>query len=170
MSAKRVLRLIVYVVELLLLYVLETTVGLVPAVNGVRPLLLVCAAMMIAMFEGDVTGMLVGIAAGLLMDMGGSDILGFHGLILGLLGFAIGSMTMELFRTNLLVAVIAMTAIVPLVCLAQWLFCFVLPGYHGAVYVLRTHYLPKMLYTYLMTPIFYAINRFFALRLSEAAK
>ena len=108
MTASRIIRISIYAVELLLLYVLETTRGLIPEFSGTRPLLLVCAAMMIALFEGDVTGMCFGIAAGLLIDMGGSDILGFHALILGLLGYAIGSMTMELFKTNLLVAMLSM--------------------------------------------------------------
>ena len=168
MTASRIIRISIYAVELLLLYVLETTRGLIPEFSGTRPLLLVCAAMMIALFEGDVTGMCFGIAAGLLIDMGGSDILGFHALILGLLGYAIGSMTMELFKTNLLVAMLSMMVIIPAVCLLEWLFGYVLAGYNGAAYVLKTHYMPKMLSTYFVTPLFYAVNRFFAMRLSEA--
>lgn len=168
MSGNRIVRIVIYAIELLLLYVLQTTRGLVPEFSGTRPLMLVCAAMMIALFEGDVTGLIFGIAAGLLIDMGGADVLGFHALLLGLLGYAVGTMTMELFKTNLLVAMLSMMLIIPLVCVAEWAAKYVLMGYDGAAYVLKTHYMPKMLYTYLVTPLFYAINRFFALRLSEA--
>ena len=86
MSGNRIVRIVIYAIELLLLYVLQTTRGLVPEFSGTRPLMLVCAAMMIALFEGDVTGLIFGIAAGLLIDMGGADVLGFHALLLGLLG------------------------------------------------------------------------------------
>ena len=107
MSGNRIVRIVIYAIELLLLYVLQTTRGLVPEFSGTRPLMLVCAAMMIALFEGDVTGLIFGIAAGLLIDMGGADVLGFHALLLGLLGYAVGTMTMELFKTNLLVAMLS---------------------------------------------------------------
>ena len=75
MSGNRIVRIVIYTIELLLLYVLQTTRGLVPEFSGTRPLMLVCAAMMIALFEGDVTGLIFGIAAGLLIDMGGADVL-----------------------------------------------------------------------------------------------
>ena len=159
-------RVIVYSIELLVLYVLQST-SFLPAFDGARPLLLVCAAMMIALFEGDVTGMVFGVAAGLLIDMGGDEVLGFHALLLGVCGYVLGSMTMELFRTNLLVAMLAALPVCALVCGLEWVFCYWLQGYNGAVYVLQTHYLPKAVYTYVLVPIAYAMNRFFALRLSE---
>lgn len=168
MSGNRLIRIIIYTIELLLLYVLQST-SVLPEIGGARPLVLVSAAMMIAMFEGDLTGMAIGIAAGLLIDLAGADILGFHGLILGLCGYALGAMTMELFKTNLLVAMLAMLAVVPVVCLLEWVVFFILPGYAGADYVFRIHVLPKMIYTYATVPVLYAVNRFFALRLSEAA-
>ena len=167
MVAKRMIRLIIYAIEILAMYVLQST-SFMPEIGGARPLLLVCAAMTIAVFEGDVSGMAAGIGAGLLMDMGGTDVLGIYALILGVLGYALGAMTMELFRANLLVVLSTMAVIVPLVCVLEWLIFFVVPGYEGAAYVMQTHCVPKMLYTFAITPLFYWVNRFFALRLSEA--
>ena len=159
-------RLVIYSIELLLLYVLQST-SFLPMYDGVRPLVLVCAAMTIALFEGDITGLIFGIAAGLLIDMGGADVLGFHALVLGVCGYVLGAMTMELFKTNLLVAMLAMLPVVALVCGLEWVFCYWLQGYSGAVYVLQVHYLPKAIYTYAVVPIAYVVNRFFAMRLSE---
>ncbi len=158
MLLKKMLRWVFYVVELLLLYLLQTTEA-VPAVYGVRPLLLVGAAMSIALFEGDIPGLAAGIAAGLLMDMGGAEVLGVHALMLGVAGYVLGSMTMELFKSNLPVLLLAMAVVVPAVGALEWLIFFVLPGYPGAAYAMQTHYAPQMLYTFAMTPLFYLLHR-----------
>lgn len=121
------------------------------------------------MFEGDVGGMVVGIAAGLLIDMGGSDLLGFHAILLAVLCFVIGSMTMQIFRTNLLVALLSSLVAVPLVIVLQWVFFYIVPGYGDVQYVFMTSILPKMIYTFAVTPLFYLFNRVIALRLSDAA-
>ncbi|MDD6174857.1 MAG: rod shape-determining protein MreD [Firmicutes bacterium] len=169
MSGRRVFRWILYFLELIAVYVLQTTPGIIPAVSGARPVLLIPAALTIAMFEGDIGGMAVGIAAGLLIDMGGSDILGFHAIVLAILCFVLGSMTMQIFRTNLLVALLAAVVAVPVVIVLQWVFFYILPGYGDLQYVFLGSILPKMVYTFAVTPLFYLFNRVIALRLSEAA-
>lgn len=169
MSGRRVFRWILYFLELIAVYVLQTTPGIIPAVSGARPVLLIPAALTIAMFEGDIGGMTVGIAAGLLIDMGGSDILGFHAIVLAILCFVLGSMTMQIFRTNLLVALLAAFVAVPVVIVLQWVFFYILPGYGDLQYVFLGSILPKMVYTFAVTPLFYLFNRVIALRLSEAA-
>lgn len=158
MLLRKMIRWILYAIELLLLYILQTT-AVVPAVYGVRPLLLIGAAMSIALFEGDMPGLAVGVAAGLLMDMGGAEILGVHALMLGVAGYVLGSMTMELFKANLPVLLLAMAVIVPMVGVLEWLIFFVLPGYPEAAYAMQTHYVPQMLYTFAMTPLFYLVHR-----------
>ena len=148
MSVRRVFRWILYFLELIAVYVLQTTPGIIPAVSGARPVLLIPAALTIAMFEGDIGGMTVGIAAGLLIDMGGSDILGFHAIVLAILCFVLGSMTMQIFRTNLLVALLASFVAVPVVIVLQWVFFYILPGYGDLQYVFLGSLLPKMVYTF----------------------
>ncbi|MBQ9082857.1 MAG: rod shape-determining protein MreD [Clostridia bacterium] len=148
----------IYGIELLMLYILQTT-AVMPAVCGVRPLLLIGAAMSIALSEGEIPGLAVGIGAGLLMDLAGAEILGIHALILGVACYVLGSMTTELFKANLPVLLLAMAVVVPLNSMLEWLIFFVLPGYPGAVYALQTHYAPQMLYTFALTPLFYVLNR-----------
>ncbi len=169
MPTRRIFRWILYFLELVVFYVLQTTPGIIPAVYGARPVLLIPIALTIAMFEGDVGGMVVGIAAGLLIDMGGSDLLGFHAILLAVLCFVIGSMTMQIFRTNLLVALLSSLVAVPLVIVLQWVFFYIVPGYGDVQYVFMTSILPKMIYTFAVTPLFYLFNRVIALRLSDAA-
>lgn len=169
LSGRRVFRWVLYFLELIVFYVLQTTPGIIPAVSGARPVLLIPVALTIAIFEGDIGGMVVGIAAGLLIDMGGSDILGFHAILLAILFFVLGSMTMQIFRTNLLVALLAALVVIPLVTVLQWVFFYILPGYGDLRYVFMSSILPKMIYTFAVTPLFYLFNRVIALRLSEAA-
>ena len=167
MASNRMIRWIFYGIEFILRYMLQTTPGLVPEIAGVRPLLLIPAALSVAMFEGDLGGMAAGIVAGLFLDLSGGEVLGFYAALLAVFGFILGSMTMELFRTNLLLMSLATLVTVPAVLTLQWLVFYLLPGYAGGAYVYRMHYLPEMIYTVVLAPLVYALNRMIALRLSE---
>ena len=90
-------------------------------------------------------------------------------ILLAILCFVLGSMTMQIFRTNLLVALLAALVVIPLVTVLQWVFFYILPGYGDLRYVFMSSILPKMIYTFAVTPLFYLFNRVIALRLSEAA-
>ena len=169
MLPNRIFRWIFYLIEFLVLFILQTVPGIIPAIGGVQPLLLLSAALSVALFEGNVGGMTAGIAAGLLIDFGYGEILGVHAIFLAIFGFLLGSMTMELFRTNLLILMLAGLVVVPAVLTLQWLLFYVWQGYNGAGYVYYTHYIPEMFYTYLLLPLLYGLNRIIALRLSEAA-
>lgn len=169
MSRNKLLRWTAYSIELLVLYIVQLTPGLIPAVFGARPLLLIPAAIAIAMFEGDTGGMIAGIVAGLLIDSGGSGVIGFHALLLGVACYFIGYLTMELIKTNLLTSLLFALILIPVICILQWVFYYLVWGYAGGAYVFRTHYLPKMLFTFAVMPLVYLFNRAFALRLREAA-
>ena len=61
---------IVYGVELFIVYIIQFTPSLLPAFFGESPMLLTVCAVSIALFEGDITGMFFGMAAGLLINAG----------------------------------------------------------------------------------------------------
>ena len=169
MSTRRVFRWILYFLELLVFFVLQTTPGIVPEICGAKPILLIPAALTIAVFEGDIGGMTAGIAAGLLIDMGSGGVLGVHAILLAILCFVSGALTMQILRTNLLVVMLTAAVAVPLVILLQWLVFYVFPGYEDAWYVFTTNILPKIGYTLALTPLFYFFNKVVALPLSDAA-
>lgn len=168
MTKHRLLRWSLYFLELVLLFLIQQAPLLLPSLGGVRPVLLFAAALSVAMFEGDLGGMTIGIAAGFLTDFAGNASIGFHCILLAVLCFFIGRLTMQVLHTNLLTCLLCGAVALAVLVLAQWLFFHVFSGQPAAARALTAHYLPKALYTFGTLPIFYLINRVFALRLAES--
>lgn len=164
----RVIRYLAYILELLVLFMLQETPGLLPAIFGVRPVLILPAVVTIAMFEEELPAMAFGIAGGLFCDFGLSCALGFHGLILAVLCFFISILSRVYLQNNMLTAVVTGVWTIALTVSAQWLFLYYffysMPGY-----AFLHHYLPKYFYTMLFLPLLYMLNRGLsqALRVSE---
>ena len=125
------------------------------------------AALSIAFFETEITGMAFGVLAGLFLDFGMNAPFGFHALLLGALCWLLGLLAAELIRTNLLTALLAGALGVFLVLSLQWLFLYLLAGYGSAGYAYTWHYLPRMGYSFVFMPITYYFNRALALFLRE---
>ena len=79
-----------YFLELLLLFILQTTPRLLPEIFGSKPLLLIPAVITIALLENEIPAMFFGLAGGLLLDFGYSDNIGFFTITLTLSCFYIG--------------------------------------------------------------------------------
>lgn len=154
----RLIRYLAYVLELLLLFMIQETPGFLPAVAGVRPVLLLPAAVSIAMFEGEVPALAFGVAAGLLCDFGLSGTLGFHALVLGVLCFFVSHISRSFFQLNLFTACFTGVWTIALAVGAQWLFLYYF-SYSQPGYAFVHHYAPKYGYTLLFLPLLYLLNR-----------
>ena len=122
----RVIRYLAYTLELLLLFMVQETPGLLPHIFGARPVLLFPAVITIALFETELPALFFGVGGGLLCDFGLSGTLGFHALVLGVLCFFISLLVRVYLQNNLATA--ALTGIVAIgltVCL-QWVFLHLL--------------------------------------------
>ncbi|HEX3038007.1 MAG TPA: rod shape-determining protein MreD [Oscillospiraceae bacterium] len=161
----KILRYFAYAIEILIVFIIQETPNLIPAVFGARPVLLIPVALSIAMFESETAAMGFGLFCGLLVDFGAGNVLGFHGLLLTVMCYMIGLMVINLLRTNLITAFFVTAVALAIIFLLQWVFFFVLAGYQGSGYALFTHYLPKYGYTLILMPIAYYFNRAFALLL-----
>ncbi len=161
----KLFRYFAYVIEIVIVFIVQETPGLIPSVFGARPVLLIPVALSIAMFETETAGMGFGLFCGLLIDFGFGSTLGFHGLFLAVMCYIIGLMIVNLLRTNVVTAIFVAAAALAVIFLLQWLFFFVFKGYSDSSYVLLTHYIPKYGYTLVLTPILYYFNRAFALLL-----
>lgn len=161
----KTIRFFAYGIELLALFVLQETPGLIPAVFGSRPVLVLPAALSIAMFEGQTASMAFGIAGGVLIDFGLSSMLGFHALLLAAGCYLISLVAANLFQTNFLTAMLLAALAAAAVFLLQWVFFFVLSGYAHAGYALWAHYLPMFCYTAAFVPLVYYFNRALALQI-----
>ena len=154
----RVIRYLAYTLELLVLFMIQETPGLLPAIAGVRPVLVLPAAAIMAMFEEEVPAMAFGIAAGLFCDFGYSGTLGVHALLLGAVCFFVSLMVQAYMQVNLVTALLTGTWTMALLFGGQWLafyyFHYSMPGY-----AFTHHYLPKYLYTLLFVPVLYLLNQ-----------
>lgn len=157
-SFHRVVRILAYTLELLVLFTVQETPGLTPSIFGARPVLLVPAVLTIAMFEKEVTAMVFGVVGGLFCDFGLSGVLGFHGLILGVLCFAVSLMVQVYLQINLVTALLTTLWTVGLTVLLQWVFLHYFV-YSDAQYALTHFYLPKYFYTMIFVPLLYFLNR-----------
>lgn len=99
-----------YVVLLLIMYVLQSTPRLFE-INEIKPVLLICCACAIAVFEGEFVGGIYGAFAGLLLDTAGFSLFGFAGITLCiacvLIGLSIENFMQENIITYMLYVLIA---------------------------------------------------------------
>lgn len=167
MTRYRAIRWTAYSLELMAVFVLQETPGLLPAIFGTRPLAILPAVLAIAMFEEENPAMLFGLFAGLLMDFGYGSILGFYGLLLAVVCRTVSRMASDLLRTSFLTALLLCAAICAGFALLQWTCFYVLPGYDSVGYALCMHYLPIAAYTFALTPVAYYFNRAIALQIRE---
>ena len=105
-DVNKLVRYLAYTLEILVLFMVQETPGLLPAIGGARPVLLFPAVVTIAMFEAEVPSLGFGVLGGLLCDFGFSGMLGFHALVLGLLCFFISLSVRVYFQSNLATAIL----------------------------------------------------------------
>ncbi len=155
-----------YGLELFIVYIIQTTPNLLPGFLGVKPLLLVMAAVSIAMFEGEGAGIWIGLAAGLLMDMSAGGVFGFNGLMLMIICYISGAMVVYLMRNNLVSAMVLGICGMLLLGLVRWFFFYVLWSDPKIWYYLYAFMLPQLIYTVLTMPVAFYFNRALATHLT----
>lgn len=159
MTKYRVIRWFAYVLEIIVIFVLQETPGLLPELWGARPVAVIPAVLSIAMFESRGPAMAFGLFGGLLIDFGFGGVLGFHGLLLAAACYAVSLMAEDLFRTNLLTALLISAVVTAAAVLLEWTCFYVLRGYSEEGYALTAHYLPMFCYTAALMPVTYYFNR-----------
>ena len=157
---------VIYSLELFIIYILQSTPGLIPAIYGEKPMLVVMCAVSIAIFEGDVVGMWFGMGAGLLLDVGSTAPFGFYGLLLLIICFVSGLLVITLMRNNLITALILGFAAVVIISSVQWI-CFADSGRGNVLFFVKNIFLPRSLYSTATMPLFYYFNRAITTRLYD---
>lgn len=167
MNHFKILRYIAYTIEILVLFILQQTPGIIPSIYGILPTLLIPAICSIAMFESPLCSLFYGVLGGFLLDYSKNCIFGFHALLCGLIYFTVSFLVQDVFRNSFLTALLMSLITITLVLSLQWLFFYVLKGYSSIGYALYRHYLPAILYSFVPVPLLYYFNRGFAYLLRE---
>ena len=156
---KDIIRWCVLMLFLLILFLLQTTPGLLPVMGKAGAMLLIPAVVCIGMFERETAGAFFGLAAGLLWDMVSAQPVGFHSIILMCIGCMSGLLITHLMRNSLLSGLLLGIAGIVLHSMLYWVFFVLLRGYAGAITLLCLQFFPSMVYTACFIPLFYFIIR-----------
>lgn len=157
----------VYILELIIIFILQNTPNLIPSFLGVQPTLLIIFAVSITMFEGESKGMWIGLIAGLLLDLGSAMVFGFYSILMTVVCFVCGILVVYLMRNNLVTAMVLAAGSTLVIGLFQWFFKFALWGDGGTWYYLYGILLPRVVYTTLLMPIAFYFNRAIATHLED---
>ena len=147
----------IYGVLVLLIALLQMSPRGFPMILFARPTPLVLFVVCVAMLEGPTIGSAMGVVAGLLWNLYSPRLFGYYGLILMVIGLAVGLLVQWLLRANFLSAMLLCTGAVMIYTMLDWLLCYVLFLRDDMVAVLLKVYLPNALYTVLLSPLMYWI-------------
>ena len=157
---KSFFRYLAYIIELILMFVLGTTPGLLPELFGAKPALLVCVALTIAVFEREIPAMIFGMLAGILTDLGYSNSVGLFTISLTVICFIVGYAANNLIVAKFFNYLLYAAVTVGLLFMLYFLVRFVIPGTEEMWSYFTAHILSRMVQTFVFSIPFYIINRF----------
>lgn len=149
----------VFVLLIILTAVFQNTGGLFPRIFGASPMLLVPLTVCIGMFENDMGGMLLGLTAGVIWDFYSANVEGLYGIMLLTAGYAAAFLIARYMRNNVVTACVY-SFITSFLCATLYFLFYVLPcGTKGAGEAYLKFYLVSVLYTLILTPVYYFFVR-----------
>lgn len=161
------LRRLLLALSLFVAAALQGTPFLFPTVSGMRPELLLPFVVAVAVCEGEVTGGVVGLFAGLLWDLTGMAPFGYHGLFLMAAGIFAGLLVRTLLHAAVLPALLVSGVFCLLFELISWFFLDYMAGGQDFVFAFLHIVLPTALYSFAFVLPFYYWARFLLRRFSD---
>ncbi len=158
MDNRRYFRYAVYVLEIVVLYLLEGTPNLLPEFYTAKPLLIISAAVSAAAFEQPLFSMFFGVFCGLVIDAGSGGVMGLTSIILAVVCFYEAYWHDKYIRNNIyFVLAYSAVACVSIISL-KFLVFYIVPGYSDASCAYVSHYLPRIVYSWACTPVVYVLT------------
>ena len=156
----RVFRYIAYAIEIILLFVLQTTPHLLPEIGGSKPVLLIPAALTIAFFEEEIPAMFFGLSCGIVLDLSISNNMGFFAFSLTLISFIVSLIFRDYMVVSFLNSLAFSAGIILFLIGIYFLFFYVFAGKPYAGYYFVHHYISRIIYTICTAPLLYWVNKF----------
>lgn len=154
----KIIRYIIYVLEIYILHSLDQTPGLTMEIFGARSLAALSGFVCISLFEKEFTSMMFGILVGLLIDFSSGSVLGVNALILGLTGYILGVICSYFVRTNFLSAIFISGLVSLIVTGVDFCLHYVLSGASNKL-IWNIWYLPIVIHTMAVALPIYFFNR-----------
>lgn len=160
-------RYLAYTMEIILIFILGATPGLLPEIFGAKPTLLLCVALTAAIFEREIPAMVFGIITGVLIDLGYTNSIGIFTISLTIVcfivGYAANNLIMGTFPNFLIYSAVATAGLF----MIYFLIRFVWGGVDDAWVYFSHHMISRMVQTYLFSIPLYFLNRFIYRTLSN---
>ena len=148
----------IYGILLVIAAVLQNTPKAFFEPFGLRQLSVVTLVVCIAMTERELHGMILGLIAGLTLDITGGTT-GINAIMLTIIGYICGILVHSIIRNNLITVILFSSIALFLFVNIYWLVTVVFAGVHPAATVLLKFYLPSFLYTAILIPVWFYIVR-----------
>lgn len=160
-------RYLAYSIEILLMFILGATPRLLPDIFGAKPCLLIACAITIAVFEREIPSMIFGFLCGALTDFGYSNAIGAYTIAMVFVCFVLGYCANNLIMANVWNVMLSSLVAVFAVISVHFLVSYVMVGLPDAGMYFVDHYLSRILQTFVVTVLFYFLNKFIYSLLSE---
>ena len=156
----KVFRYLAYGIEIILVFVLQTTPNLLPEFFGEKAILLIPVALNIAYFEKEIPSMIFGVTCGIVIDLSSGNNIGFYAFFVTLVCFVVSQIFRDYIVVNFLNSLGFSTGIIFVVLTLHFILFYLIAGKsYGGFYYFH-HYFPKIIYTILVSPLFYGLNKF----------
>lgn len=164
------LKLIIIILEILISFLLQTTVFQWFKLAGTVPNLLLILTVSGGFLGGRKRGLFVGIACGLLMDLMYSDILGVSAIIYMTIGYFTGHLGKIFNRDDKVVPIVLIGFNGLAYFILYYTLNFLLRGKLNIVYYFITIGLPNIVYTTLIAIILYRLILFIDIKIDDISK
>ena len=138
-------------------FILECTVFPNLSLASITPNLLIVVTSSFGFMRGKKEGMMVGFICGILFDIMFSDLIGFYTLIYSVLGYANGFFRKIFYPDDIKLPLILIAASDFLYGNIVCIFMFIMRSRFDYFYYLKSIIIPELIYTILVTLIFYSI-------------
>ncbi len=151
-------RLIVYILEIIICFVIQSSMFHYAALADIMPNLLVILVASTAYLRGRIPGMLVGLFSGLLVDlMYGNYIVGLYALLYMLIGYLMGFTNRFYSRDDYTLPIVIVGVSDFLYGFSYYVFEFLLRGRLNFLYYLRRFIFPEIIYTVAVSVFLYKL-------------
>ena len=164
-KGRRVLKIILFVLIIFIIFIVQNTGGMPNHIGRARFFFLVPLVICIGITQSVAVSTWLGLFAGMLWDCVSAELPGFHSIALLCFGCASALIIEQLFRRNIVTAVIMCAVGTALYCFAYWFFFLWMTNVSGAAHAFLTVYLPSILITAGTAPLFYYLVSFVNKRL-----
>ncbi len=150
-------RKIITVCIIIACFVLECTVFQRLSFASITPNLMIIVTSSFGFMRGKREGMMVGFLSGLLIDIMFSDLIGFYTLIYTVLGYANGFFRKIFYDDDIKLPLILIAASDFLYGNIVCIFMFIMRSRFNYFYYLKSIIFPELIYTILVTLVFYQL-------------